>query len=148
MRGLAEPPVGTSRGVRCRLPRGLLVGVGLVVVLAGCTNGGRAEPVTGGIGGGSAMPAAAGGEFEVTGEVAGRVEAGGASTFDVRLPAGVAAQAVFAGGAGHAIVDGITHTGIGGGTTLATPGWDAATDRYRLDLVTGVSSLTLDRLPS
>ena len=72
---------------------------------------------------------------------------GGATTFDLRLPTGVEAQLLFAGGAGQAVIDGNSRTGIAGGTTLATPGWDTATDRYRLDLVAGVSSLTLDRLP-
>lgn len=73
---------------------------------------------------------------------------GGTSTMDVRLPAGVAAQVVFAGGAGTATIDGTAHTGIAGGTTLATPDWETASERYRLEMVAGLSSLTLERAPA
>lgn len=73
---------------------------------------------------------------------------GGASTMDLHLPTGTAARVTFAGGAGQATIDGTRHTGIAGGTTLGAPDWDTATDRYLLDLVAGVSALTLDRTPS
>lgn len=70
---------------------------------------------------------------------------GGASTFDLHLPAGVPAQTRMTGGAGQVSLDGTVHTGIGGGAVLATSGWATATDRYQVDAVAGVSALTLDR---
>jgi hypothetical protein len=70
---------------------------------------------------------------------------GGASTFDVHLPAGIPARVQFVGGAGQATIDDIPRNGIAGGTTLATQDWEASTDRYDLDLVAGVSALGLDR---
>jgi hypothetical protein len=73
--------------------------------------------------------------------------AGGASVFAVHLPSDIPAQVLIGGGAGQATIDGSTRTGIAGGTTLATGNWPAATDRYDLNLVAGVSALTLDRGP-
>jgi hypothetical protein len=72
---------------------------------------------------------------------------GGASVFDLHLPDGVPAKVLLAAGAGQATIDGTTHNGIAGGTTLSTPGWDGSTDRLDLNLVAGVSTLTLDRAP-
>jgi hypothetical protein len=69
---------------------------------------------------------------------------GGASTFQLRVPNQVEARMVFAGGAGEATVDGAVHSGIAGSTTLDTPGWSAATDRYAVDNAAGVSSFVLD----
>lgn len=69
---------------------------------------------------------------------------GGASTFDVHLPTGVPARVLLTGGAGQATLDGDVHSGVAGGTTFATRGWDAATDRYTVDNVAGVSAFTLD----
>jgi hypothetical protein len=71
---------------------------------------------------------------------------GGASVFDVHLPAGTPAQVLLAGGAGQAIIDGTTRNGLPGSTTLTTGDWTGATDRYDLNLVAGVSALTLDRV--
>ncbi|HTI25053.1 MAG TPA: hypothetical protein VL652_28940 [Kutzneria sp.] len=70
---------------------------------------------------------------------------GGASSFDVRLPDQVQARVLFAGGAGEATIDGTVHTGIAGATTLATPGWNTATDRYSVENAAGLSSFTLTR---
>jgi hypothetical protein len=70
---------------------------------------------------------------------------GGSSSFDVRLPPQTDAQVVLAGGAGQASIDGDLHTGVAGGTVLATPGWDTAVNRYAVDNAAGVSSFALDR---
>jgi hypothetical protein len=71
---------------------------------------------------------------------------GGASTFAVHLPASIPAQVLIAGGAAQATIDGTTRTGIAGGTTLATPDWPNSTDRYDLNLVAGVSAISIDRV--
>lgn len=70
---------------------------------------------------------------------------GGASTFDLHLPADVPAKILIAGGAGQATVDGAVHNGVAGGSVLSTGDWETATDRYDLNLVAGVSALNLDR---
>jgi hypothetical protein len=72
---------------------------------------------------------------------------GGSSSFEVRLPRQVDAQVVLAGGAGQASMDGDVHTGIAGGTVLATQGWSTAVNRYAVDNTAGVSSFSLDRWP-
>ena len=70
---------------------------------------------------------------------------GGASSFQLHLPDGVPAQVRFAGGAGSAIVDGTTRSGIAGGTVLSALDWSGAANRYDIDNTAGVSALTLDR---
>jgi hypothetical protein len=70
---------------------------------------------------------------------------GGASTFDVHLPAGVPARVLLAGGAGQASIDGAVHNGIAGGTELSTQDWTGDADGYDLNLVAGVSAFSLDR---
>lgn len=69
---------------------------------------------------------------------------GGASTFDVHLPAGVPARVLLAGGAGQASIDGAVRSGIAGGTELSTQDQSSA-DRYDLNLVAGVSAFRLER---
>lgn len=69
---------------------------------------------------------------------------GGASTVDVRAPADAAVRARFTGGAGSAVFDGETRSGVPGGTVLTTARWDAVADRYDLDLA-GMSTMTLTR---
>jgi hypothetical protein len=70
---------------------------------------------------------------------------GGASTFALHLPAGVPATVRFAGGAGQASIDGVTHTGIAGGTQLSTSDWTDGADGYDVDATAGVSELRLER---
>jgi len=48
---------------------------------------------------------------------------GGASQFLLSLPGGVPVRVTAAGGAGEVSLDGATHTGVGGGSVFATPGW-------------------------
>ncbi|HEU5471620.1 MAG TPA: hypothetical protein VFV67_13280 [Actinophytocola sp.] len=71
--------------------------------------------------------------------------AGGASVFDLHLSEGDPATVLIAGGAGSATLDGTTRTGIAAGTTLST-GDTAATDRYQVDLMAGVSTFSIDRI--
>jgi hypothetical protein len=71
---------------------------------------------------------------------------GGASTFDLHLPADVPAKVLIAGGAGQATVDGVVRNGVAGGSVLSTQNWETSTDRYDLNLVAGVSALNLDRV--
>jgi hypothetical protein len=70
---------------------------------------------------------------------------GGASSFQLHLPDGVPVQVRFAGGAGSAVVDGTTRSGIAGGTVLSALDWSGAANRYDIDNTAGVSALTLDR---
>jgi hypothetical protein len=70
---------------------------------------------------------------------------GGASSFQLHLPHGVPVQVRFAGGAGSAVVDGTSRSGIAGGTVLSALDWQGAANRYDIDNTAGVSALTLDR---
>jgi hypothetical protein len=72
-------------------------------------------------------------------------EGGGASEFAVHLPSGAPAQLAVLGGAGSAVVDGATHSGIGGSATYTPSGWASATDRFDVQAVGGVSQVRLDR---
>jgi len=71
--------------------------------------------------------------------------AGGASEFDLRAPAGVPTQVRLGGGAGSVKLDGVSHSGVSGGTLFTPPDWSGATDRYDIDATGGVSELTLTR---
>jgi hypothetical protein len=68
--------------------------------------------------------------------------AGGATELAVHVPAGVPTGVRVGGGAGTVVLDGETRTGVAGGTVVSTA---AATDRYEVDAVAGVSTLVLDR---
>lgn len=70
---------------------------------------------------------------------------GGATTFDVHAPVDVPVRVRMTGGGGSAVIDGATRTGIPGGAVVEPAGWASAADRYDIDAVAGVSSLTLDR---
>lgn len=71
--------------------------------------------------------------------------AGGSSDFVVRAPDGVPVRVTAGGGAANVTVDGARRTGIAGGTVFAPADWDGAADRYDVDAVAGVSSLTVAR---
>jgi hypothetical protein len=71
--------------------------------------------------------------------------AGGATTFDVHAPPDVPVRVRMTGGGGSAVIDGATRSGIPGGTVVEPTGWAGAADRYDIDAVAGVSSLSLDR---
>jgi hypothetical protein len=72
-------------------------------------------------------------------------ETGGASAVGVHAFANVPAQVRFAGGAGSSTIDGVSRSGIAGGTVVTSTGWAAATNKYDIELDGGVSSFVLDR---
>ena len=71
---------------------------------------------------------------------------GGASRLLVRLAGAAPARARVGGGAGTVTVDGVRRAGVGGGTTIEPPAWASAPDRYDIDLSSGVSDLTVERV--
>ncbi|MDI1462696.1 hypothetical protein QEZ54_17110 [Catellatospora sp. KI3] len=71
--------------------------------------------------------------------------AGGASDFLVRAPQGVPVRVSAGGGAANVTVDGQRRSGVAGGSVFAPPAWDSSTDRYDVDAVAGVSTLTVAR---
>jgi hypothetical protein len=84
-----------------------------------------------------ALPAAKGTQRVVLG--------GGAAQFDVRLAGDAPVRVAAAGGAGSVTIDGVTHSGVAGGSMWTPDGWSAATDRYDIDATSGVSTLTVSR---
>jgi hypothetical protein len=70
---------------------------------------------------------------------------GGASQFLLSLPAGVPARVTAGGGAGEVSLDGRSHTGVGGGSVFATPGWTAGGTGFDIDATAGASSITVTR---
>ncbi|WFE39863.1 hypothetical protein [Micromonospora sp. WMMD998] len=70
---------------------------------------------------------------------------GGASRLLVHLAGDAPVRVRAAGGAGRVSVDGVDRTGVAGGTVWTPDGWAAATDRYDIDAVAGVSDLVVDR---
>ena len=69
--------------------------------------------------------------------------AGGASQFLLSLPGGVPVRVTAAGGAGEVSLDGQDHTGVGGGSVFATPGWAAGAAGYDVDATAGVSRVAV-----
>jgi hypothetical protein len=82
------------------------------------------------------------------GEMAIRVPTGQA-TAAFHVPANIPVKATFGSGAGRAVVDGAPQQGIASGTTIyganGEAGYLAAKDRYLIDVLAGVGTLTLDR---
>ncbi|GIJ19961.1 hypothetical protein [Micromonospora lutea] len=70
---------------------------------------------------------------------------GGANQVLVRLAGDAPVQVRAGGGAGSVTVDGVTHSGVAGGTIFTPPQWKSATDRYDIDATGGVATLTVDR---
>jgi hypothetical protein len=73
---------------------------------------------------------------------------GGASQFLLSLPGGVPVRVISAGGAGEVSLDGATHTGVGGGSVFATPGWTAGTPaapRFDVDATAGAARVSVTR---
>lgn len=68
---------------------------------------------------------------------------GGASKLVVVRPRGAAAQVVIRGGASNLVFDDQRIGAVGGATRLSTPGWDAAPDRWTIELTGGASSLSV-----
>jgi hypothetical protein len=82
------------------------------------------------------------------GEMAIRIPTGQA-TAALHVPANIPVKATFGSGAGRAVVDGVPQQGIAPGTTIfganGEEGYLAAKDRYLVDVLAGVGTLSLDR---
>lgn len=68
---------------------------------------------------------------------------GGASRLAIRRPRGTAAQISVRGGASNLVFDAQRLGAVGGPTRLSTPGWDAAPDRWSIELTGGASDLSV-----
>jgi DNA-binding MarR family transcriptional regulator len=68
---------------------------------------------------------------------------GGASRLAIRRPHGTAAQISVRGGASNLAFDAQRLGAVGGATRLSTPGWDAAADRWSIELTGGASDLSV-----
>ena len=68
---------------------------------------------------------------------------GGVSNVTLTRPAGAAARVDVSGGASKLVFDDQKLGAIGGHTTLATPGWSEAEDRYEITVTGGASKLTI-----
>jgi DNA-binding MarR family transcriptional regulator len=68
---------------------------------------------------------------------------GGASRLLIRRPRGTAAQISVRGGASNLVFDAQQLGAVGGPTRLSTPGWDAAADRWSIELTGGASDLSV-----
>ena len=68
---------------------------------------------------------------------------GGASRLAIRRPHGTAAQISVRGGASNLAFDAQRLGAVGGATRLSTPGWDAAPDRWSIELTGGASDLSV-----
>jgi hypothetical protein len=73
-------------------------------------------------------------------------EQGGLSKLTARLAGATPVRLTVDGGAAHVTLNGVTHTGVAGGTVFTEPGWSAAADRYDLLARGGVSSVSIGRL--
>jgi hypothetical protein len=83
------------------------------------------------------LPAAGGTQRVVLG--------GGASQLTVNLTGTAPVRVVTKNGAGEVTVDGQLRSGVPGGSSYTPPGWDTATDRFDIDVTSGVSSVTVAR---
>ena len=61
----------------------------------------------------------------------------------IRRPSGTAAQISVRGGASNLVFDAQRLGAVGGSTRLSTPGWDAAPDRWSIELTGGASDLSV-----
>jgi len=68
---------------------------------------------------------------------------GGASSFQLSLPAGVQARVTAGGGAGEVSLEGQNHTGVAGGSVFTTSGWAPGLTGFDIDATAGVSQLTV-----
>ena len=68
---------------------------------------------------------------------------GGASDFQLSLPAGVPAQVIAGGGASQVSLEGQQHTGVAGGSVFTTAGWTPGAAGFDVDAIAGVSQLTV-----
>ncbi|HLK90630.1 MAG TPA: MarR family winged helix-turn-helix transcriptional regulator [Polyangia bacterium] len=68
---------------------------------------------------------------------------GGTSKLAIRRPAKAAIQVVVTGGSSGLRIDRRTHEAASGATRLATDGYDAATDRYSVEIAGGASDVAV-----
>ena len=68
---------------------------------------------------------------------------GGASDFQLSLPAGVPARVTAGGGASEVSLEGQEHTGVAGGSVFATAGWAPGVAGFDIDATAGVSQITV-----
>jgi hypothetical protein len=69
--------------------------------------------------------------------------AGGANEFTLHTPVGVPTRVTAGSGAGTITLNGVDRHGLAAGSVLATGGWETATDRYDVQLSSGVAVLTV-----
>jgi hypothetical protein len=72
--------------------------------------------------------------------------AAGVSLLRVHTRGNEPARATLAGGAGNVVIDGVVHSGVAAGSSFASAGWDAATNRVDVECSAGVSSLIVDQI--
>ena len=70
---------------------------------------------------------------------------GGAEDLLVHTPMGVPVRVVLTRGAASVTIDGVRRTGVVAGTRLVPTGWDTTRDRYTIDAVAGLATLTVSR---
>jgi hypothetical protein len=71
--------------------------------------------------------------------------AGGASQLVIVAPPGPPAKVDAVGGASRLVLDGVQHTGVAGGSVFADPDWASSTNRYAIELTSGVSDFRMSR---
>jgi hypothetical protein len=69
----------------------------------------------------------------------------GAGELVLELPPRVPIQVTLHSGAGIAVIDGQSHSGVPSGTVFTPEDWTAAQDRYELDAASGIGQLTTTR---
>jgi hypothetical protein len=68
---------------------------------------------------------------------------GGASDFQLSLPAGIPARVTAGGGASEVSLEGQQHTGVAGGSVFTTAGWAPGVTGFDIDATAGVSTITV-----
>jgi hypothetical protein len=74
------------------------------------------------------------------------VENGGVSRLAVRVVGDAPVRLRISGGAARVELDGVTHTGVAGGSLFSSPAWSSTHDRYDVLARGGVSSLEIRRV--
>jgi len=74
--------------------------------------------------------------------------AGGATGFQLSLPAGIPARVTAGGGASEVSLEGQQHTGVAGGSVFTTPGWAPGVTGYDIDAIAGASQITVTARPA
>jgi hypothetical protein len=72
--------------------------------------------------------------------------AAGVSSLRVHTRGAEPARATLSAGAGSAVIDGETHTGVAAGSIFAGPGWDAAANRVDIECSAGIGALVVDQV--